>query len=170
MILFSTSGASISFQAGGEYVTNVFVGSAATALTMDSNDYFSDSDIVNNAGATLAAGTLFEVGHADGEVAPQIGDSVNLATGAGGVLVRISDLFNQPMPAGTTVSVSAGTDGCTITNSPGFTVASTNFNGPLSTFIALSEPQTPASGSAPITVTVTTPNSNRTVAAFNCSH
>jgi hypothetical protein len=68
-------------------------------------------------------------------------------------ILVISDLHNQPVPANSVVSVSASNG--TLDSASSFTVASTNYDGPLGYGIRVVGDSTPSTGT--LTVTVTTP-------------
>lgn len=118
----------------------------------------------------MNSGTAFSIGHLDNQVRPQIGDTASLTTGTFGVLVDITDGFNQQMPSGTAVSVAAGAGGCGIANTPGRDLLSSNSTQTNGIFIAFSKPTNPVTGSAPITVTATTPLGAVTQTSFTCSY
>ena len=126
--------------------------------------------MTDNDGDTIAAGTAFTIGHADNQVAPHIGDTVSLVAGSGAVRVDFADFNNQQMPAGSSVSVVAGTGGCIIANSPGFTLGSGNSTAVSSVFINLTEDTTTGAGSSSITVSVIVPDSGTTSTfSFSCN-
>ncbi|MFT7243002.1 MAG: hypothetical protein ACI82A_000344 [Candidatus Azotimanducaceae bacterium] len=165
VIVFSGSGPAVSIRdaSTGEFISSV-------DLRIFGGNFQASTAVTPNTGVDIVANTSFGIGHGDTQVRPQIGDTVSLTSGSGSVFVDISDQFNQPLPAGTTVSAAAGANGCLILNNPAITQPSTNSTGVNRIFIALGEPTTPANGSAPITVTVTTPNSVTTSFSFTCTH
>lgn len=165
VIIFSGSGAVFSLRdaSTGEFINNVDV------TNVPSGNFQASVNLTDNDGDTVVAGTNFTVGHADNQIAPQVGDTVSLTSGSGSVFVDFADRFNQQLPAGTTISVAAGTGGCLITNNPGRTQLSTNSTAVNGTFISLANDPTAANGSAPITVTVTTPNDVVSTFSFTCS-
>lgn len=144
--------------------------SQVNLTTVASGSVLSTSNVTDNDGDTVAAGTAFTIGHLDNQVRPQIGDSVSLTSGSFGVIVDFADRFNQQMPSGTTISVAAGAGGCGIANSPGTTQRSSSSTIPSAIVIALSKPTVPLTGSAPITVIITTPRNIVTQASFICSY
>lgn len=167
VIIFSGSGAIFSLRDAntGEFINNVNLSTVAT------NNFrvASSTGIVENDGDATNTTTDYTIGHGDNQLPPQTGDSVNLTAGSGGVFVDFSDQFNAPLPAGTTVSVAAGTGGCVISNNPGTTQLSTNSTGVNSIFISLTTDTTQPNGSAPITTTVTTPLGVVSTFAFTCT-
>ncbi|MFT4799059.1 MAG: hypothetical protein ACI9W1_002497 [Candidatus Azotimanducaceae bacterium] len=165
-IVFSGSFASFTLRdaSSGERISSVnLTGIGSGMLTA------SQTVPTNNPG-TIAAGVPFSVGHLDGQVRPQIGDTFSLTAGTSAVIIDIADRFNQQMPAGTTFSVSAGSGGCGLANSPGRTLGSTNSTSPSAIVIAFSKPDNPVTGSAPITVTATSPRAGLTEFSFICSY
>ena len=166
VIIFSGSGAAFAVRdsSTGEFINAVNIKDIA------SGSFRASSSQTDNDGDTIAANTDFTIGHADNQVRPQIGDTVSLTSGSGGVIVDVTDQFNQKLPSGTTISVATGTNGCLITNSPGTTQLSTNSTAVSSVFIALGAATNPVTGSAPITVTVTTPNNVTSTLSFNCTY
>ncbi|MBD3648596.1 MAG: hypothetical protein HUJ31_14345 [Pseudomonadales bacterium] len=164
-ILLSGSGAYMGIRdaATGEYITAVDLNATSGAFT-------AFSDVTANNGLVIPAGTEFTVGYGDTQVRPGIGEAVLLTSGSGSVIVDISDRYNGTLPAGTSVAVTSGTDGCAIQNSPGTTVPSYSGIGFTQIFISLGQPENPAIGSAPITTTVSTGLAAPTQTAFTCSH
>jgi hypothetical protein len=165
VIIFSGSGANFSLRdaSTGEFINDV------SLTAVPSGSFRASVNVTENDSDNVNAGTNFTIGHADNDVRPQIGDTVSLTSGTGSVFVDFTDRFNQPLPAGTTISVAAGTGGCLITNNPGRTQLSTNTTSVNSVFIALANDPAAANGSAPITVTVTTPNSVVSTFSFTCT-
>ncbi|MFN3238974.1 MAG: beta strand repeat-containing protein, partial [Pseudomonadales bacterium] len=108
VIIFSGSGANFSLRdaSTGEFINDV----SLTAVA--SGNFRATTNLTDNDGDTVTAGTDFTIGHADNQVRPQIGDTVSLTSGTGSVFVDFADRFNQQLPAGTTISVAAGTGGC----------------------------------------------------------
>jgi len=165
-IIFSGSFASFTVRdvSSGERVN-------AVSLTgIGSGSLTSTTNVTDNDGDTIAAGTAFSIGHLDNQVRPQIGDTASLTSGTFGVVVDITDRFNQQLPAGTTISVASGTGGCGIANSPGETQGSTSSTSPNAIGIAFSKPTNPVTGSALVTVTATTPRDGREEISFICSY
>ena len=166
VIVFSGSGAFFSLRdaATGEYINSVDL----TNVTSGMHD--STVNVTDNDGDTIAAGTDFSIGFADDQVAPQIGDTVSLR-GGGSVIVDFADRFNQKLPAGTSIAVSAGTGGCLISNSPGTTQLSTSSTGVSAISIGLTRDPTAAVGSnAPITISATSPRGVVSQFAFTCQN
>lgn len=165
-IVFSGSFASLTLrdQGTGERISQV------NLTGIGSGNVTSSTNVTDNDGDAIVAGTAFTIGHLDNQVRPQIGDTVALTTGTFGVFVDIADAFNQQLPAGTTISVAAGTGGCSIANNPNITQLSSNGTVPNGIFIALSKPTNPVTGTAPITVTTTTPQGAVTTGSFTCSY
>ena len=165
-IIFSGSLASFTLRdvSSGERIM------AVNLTGIDSGNLISTTNVTDNDGDTIAAETAFSIGDLDNQVRPQIGDTAFLTTGSFRVIVDITDGFNQKMPAGTRVSVAAGTGGCGIENSPGRTLLSSNNTLPNAISIVFSKPTNPVTGSAPITVTATTPLGTVTQFSFECSY
>ncbi|MFT4677598.1 MAG: hypothetical protein ACJAX5_002668 [Patiriisocius sp.] len=106
----------------------------------------------------------------DAQVSPQIGDAVSLTSGTSGVVVQFSDRFNQQLPAGITIAVAAGNGACTVANNPGTTQLSTNSTALNGVFLSLAAPVNPVTGSAPITITITTPQNVTSLFSFTCTY
>lgn len=166
VIIFSGSGAAFSLRdsSTGELISSVDVSGGITT-----GNFVTTPTVTDNDGDDLVGGTEFTIGHADNQVRPQIGDTVALTSGSGGVFVDFSDQFNQPLPAGTTVSVAVGNGGCLISNSAGTTQLSTNSTAINRVFISLARNTDTGAGSSPVTVTVTTPNSVVSTFSFTCA-
>tara|TARA_R110002072_G_scaffold104099_1_gene228406 strand:+ start:21338 stop:25594 length:4257 start_codon:yes stop_codon:yes gene_type:complete len=165
-VIFSGSAAYFALRdfATGEFINNINI------RTVAASSFQAASSVTTNSGATIAANTDFQIGHADGQVPPQIGDTVALSSGSSAILVDIADRFNQQMPAGTTISFAAGTGGCTITNSPGTTQLSTSSTEVSSILVSLGAPTAPVQGTGPITVTVRTPEDVTSTFVFTCTY
>jgi hypothetical protein len=76
--------------------------------------------------------------------------------GQGDATIYISDLHNQPMPAGTTIGISVS-DGFTLVTSGSFTLPSTNDNHATSFGVTIEGDGSTAGKSGKLTVTTTTP-------------
>jgi len=164
-ILLSGSGAYMGLRdvATGEYISQV-------DLTVTTGRFTANTTVTANDGVTTyATGMEFTIGNGDMQVRPGIGESVDLTSGTGSVIVDVSDAFNGILPAGTSISFAAGSNGCAIQNTPGTDVASTDAFGFNQIFISLGPPDSPATGSAPITVSVSTPQSQEVSRSFACS-
>jgi hypothetical protein len=163
-ILFAGSSAAIQFRdsSTGEIISGVNINGSI------GNGRFNavGAQTQNNG---VAAAAAFSVGHGNTEVAPGVGETDFLTSGNGGVVVDIADIFNGVLPSSTTISVTSGTDGCVIQNSPGTTVGNTSGTGFSQIFISLAQPTLPGGG-APITVTVTTPSGTTSQRSISCTH
>jgi protocatechuate 3,4-dioxygenase beta subunit/5-hydroxyisourate hydrolase-like protein (transthyretin family) len=167
VIIFSGSFASFALRdaATGERISAVNI----AGLTPSPGQFRASSSVTNNNGATVGTTTNFSIGHADGEVRPGIGDTVNLISGSGSVVVDFADTFNQQLPAGTSVSVTTATGGCLITNTPGGSVLSNNSAGVNNVFMTLARDTTSTTASGAVTVTLTTPNGAVSTFSFTCT-
>ena len=83
---------------------------------------------------------------------------------AGGTLT-VSDLHNQPMPAGTTISVEVS-EPFKLISGESFTMASTNTNGAVNIGVTIEGEGSRTGGSGILTVTTTTPTGVETIQTF----
>jgi len=84
---------------------------------------------------------------------------------AGGTLT-VSDLHNQPMPAGTTISV-AVSSGFTLITGNSFTIASTNSNSAVNIGVTIEGPGSTTGANGILTVTTTSPSGFQTIETFD---
>jgi protocatechuate 3,4-dioxygenase beta subunit len=166
VIIFSGSGSFFSLVDifSGEFINGVDIRTIAVG------SFRANTNVIANDGSTILANTDFQVGNADPQVRPQIGDTVSLTSGTSGVVVQFSDRFNQQLPAGTSIAVASGNGGCTIANNPGTTQLSTNSTALNGVFLSLAAPVNPVTGSAPITITITTPQNVTSLFSFTCTY
>ena len=161
VILLSGSTIFASLRAStGEYISSV-------DLTGDPASGLFDAGVsvtANNGTTVYAAGTDFDIGFADLEVAPGIGETVSLRSGTGSVLLDISDEFSGRLPTGTTITVTAAD--CILQNSPSGSLADSSGLGGVTIGISLGAGPNP--GSAPITTTVTTTKGLTSQFLFTC--
>lgn len=124
-------------------------------------------DVKSNDGSTIAAGTAFTIGHADGEVPPHTGDSVALTAFANtaSVALNFSDRFNNSLPSDTSVSTSVGADGCLIDSADSGEIGT---DQTVNMFLSTNPDRT--SGSSAVTVTFTSPSGSDRSVTFTCSY
>ncbi|MBV1877575.1 MAG: hypothetical protein KUG79_08030, partial [Pseudomonadales bacterium] len=162
VIIFSNTGSAFGLRSvNGEYINGV-------DLNIASGSYISASDELDNLAQTIAQGTAFTVGHADTQVAPQVGDTSTLTAGSGGVIIDVSDINNAHLAAGTVFNAASAAGGCLIGNTPGFTLGSTNSTAITSIFVSLIRDPALGSGSGPVEITAVAPNGEISSITFNC--
>ncbi len=88
--------------------------------------------------------------------------------GTAGATLTVSDLHNQPMPAGTTISLSVST-GFTLISGASFTTPSTNNNGALTYGVTIQGAGSTTGASGLLTVTTTSPDGLETIETFAIS-
>ena len=166
VIIFSGSSFVFSVRdaAYGEYVSSVEL------TSLDSGILKAGTELTDTDGDAVVAGTDFVVGHDDNEVAPHVGDTVSLTSGTAAVIVNFADINNNPPPAGSTIAVSSGANGCDIASTSSSTVASTNAVGGYSIMIGLAVKETKIGSGDTTTVTVTTPSGVSSSGSFYCQN
>ena len=114
----------------------------------------------------MPPGQDFSVGWGDTQVAAGIGDTVELRSGSGSVIVDISDRFNASLASGTTVSVTADSTACKVAGQDSYTF----INGyiAVSIFLGLAPLDSVETGAGSIEIRVTTPNGNESLRSFAC--
>lgn len=85
--------------------------------------------------------------------------------GSAGATLTVSDLHNQPMPAGTTISV-AVSPGFTLITGNSFTMANTNTNSAVSIGVTIEGTGSTTGANGILTVTTTTPDGLVTIETF----
>jgi hypothetical protein len=85
----------------------------------------------------------------------------------------MADIYNGVLPAGSSIAYNEGTNGCAIQNTPISIVPNTSGFGFTQAVISLGVPDPALVGgsSAPVTVTVTTPDgAAQSAISFSCSY
>ena len=123
-------------------------------------------DVFTNDGTLVPFGQDFKVGWGDTQVARGIGDTVELRSGSGSVIVDISDRFNASLAVGTTVAITADSTACKITGQDTYTFG----NGyiPASIVIGLAPLDSVETGAGSIEIRVVTPNGSESLHSFSC--
>lgn len=142
---------------------------AAVNLNLGVGNFEAGVAVTDNSGNTIPAGTSFNIGYGDNQVAPAIGQTVALTSGTNRVYVDLADKYNGHLPANTTIGVSSS-NGCQITNTPPSTILSSDSFGGDTIEVDLGKQTSPATASAPVQITVTTPKNNVTTGSFTCSY
>jgi hypothetical protein len=123
-------------------------------------------EVYTNAGTLVPKWQDFSIGWGDTEVARGIGDTVELRSGSGDVILDISDRFNASLAAGTTVAITADSTACKITGQDTYTFG--NGSIPASIVIGLAPLDSVDNGVGSIEIRVVTPNGNESLRSFSC--
>lgn len=150
--------------ATGEYISMVDL--SPSGPDSSQNELIADRDVETNDGSTITAGSPFQIGFADSEVAPGVGEEANLTT-AGAVTVDIADEFNGVLPAETSISVDGG-GVCDITTGASATIDSTNGFGPFVHGIGLKPADNPEQAEGNVTIDVSAPSGSLSTGGFRC--
>jgi hypothetical protein len=84
------------------------------------------------------------------------------------VIIDFADDFNARLPTGTTIAVAVDTGGCLIGSTTATSIASGSTTRVDSIGIAMIR-NPDAAGTSAVTVTLTTPNGNRSLFSFSCT-
>jgi len=85
--------------------------------------------------------------------------------GTGGATLTVSDLHNQPMPAGTNISL-AVSSGFTLLTGSSFTIANTNANSAVNVGVTIESAGSTTGANGILTVTTTSPDGLETIETF----
>jgi len=85
--------------------------------------------------------------------------------GAGGATLTVSDLHNQPLPAGTTISIEVST-GFTLLTGSSFSMANTNTNSAVNIGVTIEGEGSTTGANGILTVTTTSPSGLETIETF----
>jgi len=147
-----------------EWINSVSIKGDEEGVALDEFD--ASVAVYTNAGTLVPPGQDFSVGWGDTQVAAGIGDTVELRSGSGSVIVDISDRFNASLASGTTVSVTADSTACKVAGQDSYTFS----NGyiAVSIFLGLAPLDSVETGAGSIEIRVTTPNGNESLRSFAC--
>lgn len=150
--------------ATSEWINSVSIKGDEEGVALDQFD--ASVAVYTNAGTLVPPGQDFSVGWGDTQVAAGIGDTVELRSGSGSVIVDISDRFNASLASGTTVSVTADSTACKVAGQDSYTFS----NGyiAVSIFLGLAPLDSVETGAGSIEIRVTTPNGNESLRSFAC--